>query len=64
MIIKKDNSLKFYLDYRNLIDISIKNKHLFPNNCKLLNRFSIIMIFMKLALKIACNFNRIKVREG
>ena len=46
--IKKNGGLRFYVDYRKLKKITMKNSHLFPIINKILDRFNGFKSFIKL----------------
>ena len=48
---KKNNELRFYIDYRDLNTIIIKNRHFFSLIFETLNRLCELKIFIKLNLK-------------
>jgi len=63
LFIKKLNGgLYFYINYRGLNIIIIKNKYSLPLILKTLNRLNRIKVFSK--LDIIFIFNRLRVREG
>ena len=63
MFIKKPGGeLRFYIDYRILNDILIKNKYLLPLILETLNKLSKAVIFIKSNIILA--FNRIRMAEG
>ena len=59
---KKDGTLRLYIDYRRLNDITIKNRYLLPNIVELQDRLCNAKIFTKLDLKGA--YNLIRMKEG
>ena len=59
---KKDGSLRLYVDYRKLNDITIKNRYPLPNIGELQDRLGKAKIFTKLDLKGA--YNLIRIKEG
>ena len=50
-MLKKNNQLRFYIDYRDLNTIIIKNRYLFSLIFETLNRLCELKIFIKLNLK-------------
>ena len=63
MFIKKlRGGLRFYIDYRALNNISVKNRYSLPLILKTLNKLSKIVIFIKLDIILA--FNRIRIVKG
>ena len=60
---KKNNELRFYVDYRDLNVIIIKNRHLFSLIFETLNRLCESKIFTKLDLKNAYYRFRIKIDD-
>ena len=59
---KKDSSLRQYVDYRKLNNITIKNRYLLPNIIKIQDRFSKAKRFTKVDLRGA--YNLICIAEG
>ena len=60
-MLKKNNKLRLYVDYRDLNTIIIKNRHSFPLIFETLNRLYELKIFIKLNLKNAYYKLRIKI---
>ena len=60
---KKNNELRFYVDYRDLNAIIIKNRYLFFLIFETLNRLYELKIFIKLNLKNVYYKFRIKVDD-
>ena len=60
---KKDGSLRLYIDYRALNNITIKDRYTLPLINELHNRFQRAKIFSKLDLQGVYNLIRIKARE-
>ena len=58
---KKNNKLRFYIDYRDLNAIIIKNRYFFSLIFETLNRLCESKIFIKLNLKNAYYKFRIKI---
>jgi hypothetical protein len=50
-VLKKDGSLRLYVDYRSLNAITVKNRHPLPLISEMLNRLSRAKYFTKLDLK-------------
>ena len=61
-ILKKDRSLRLYVDYRRLNTITKKNRHLLPLISETLNRLERIIVFLALDLKDA--YYRIPIKRG
>jgi hypothetical protein len=59
---KPSGGLRFYVNYRGLNIIIIKNKYSLPLILEILNRLSYIKVFFK--LDIISIFNRLRVKEG
>ena len=59
---KSGGSLRFYVDYRSLNAVTIKNRYPLPLILETLNRLSRAKIFTK--LDIISAFNRLRIREG
>ena len=59
---KPGGSLRFYVDYRSLNAVTIKNRYPLPLILETLNRLSRAKIFTK--LDIISAFNRLRIREG
>ena len=59
---KKDGSLRLYVDYRKLNDITIKNRYPLPNIGELQDRLGKAKIFTKLDLRGV--YNLIRMKEG
>ena len=62
-MLKKNNELRFYIDYRDLNAIIIKNHHLFSLIFETLNRLCESKIFIKLNFKNAYHKLRIKIDD-
>ena len=63
LFIKKPRgSLRFYVDYRSLNAVTVKNRYPLPLILETLNRLSRAKIFTK--LDIISAFNRLRIREG
>ena len=60
-MLKKNNELRLYVDYRDLNAIIIKNRHFFPLIFETLNRLCESKIFIKLNFKNAYYRLRIKI---
>ena len=61
-VVKKDRGRRPYIDYRQLNDITKKNRYLLPRIDKLRDKLYGKKWFTKLDLKIA--FHMIRIREG
>jgi hypothetical protein len=61
-ILKKDESLRLYVNYRDLIKIIIKNRHPLPLIKEILNRLNGAAVYTKLNLKKA--YYRIRIKKG
>jgi hypothetical protein len=61
-VLKKDGSLRLYMDYRGLNAITKKNCHLLPLISKMLNRLRRATVFSALDLKDA--YYRILIKQG
>jgi hypothetical protein len=61
-ILKKDGSLRLYVDYRSFNKIIIKNRYLFLLVGKILNRFNRVAVYTKLDLKKI--YYRIRIKKG
>ena len=59
---KPGGSLRFYVDYRSLNAVTVKNRYPLPLILETLNRLSRAKIFTK--LDIISAFNRLRIREG
>ena len=59
---KPGSSLRFYVDYRGLNAVTVKNYYPLPLILETLNRLSRAKIFTK--LDIISAFNRLRIREG
>ena len=59
---KLDKELRFYINYRELNAITIKNRYLLPLISKILDRLSKAKIYTKLDIILA--FNRIRIKKG
>ena len=59
---KPGSSLRFYVDYRGLNAVTVKNRYPLPLILETLNRLSRAKIFTK--LDIISAFNRLRIREG
>ena len=59
-VLKKDNNLRLYVDYRELNKIIIKNRYLLSLVNKILNRLNNIKYFIKLNLKNIYYYIRIR----
>jgi len=63
LFVKKPNGgLRFYVNYRGLNIIIVKNKYPLPLILKTLNQLNRIKVFSK--LNIISTFNRLRVKEG
>ena len=62
-MLKKNNKLRLYIDYRDLNAIIIKNRHSLSLISETLNRLCESKIFTKLNLKNAYHKLRIKVDD-
>jgi hypothetical protein len=60
-ILKKNGSLRLYVDYRDLNKIIIKNRYLFPLINEILNCFSEVAVYTKFDLKKA--YYRIRIKK-
>jgi hypothetical protein len=61
-VLKKDGSLRLYIDYRGLNAIIKKNRHLLPLINETLNRLRRVKVFSALNLKDA--YYRILIKRG
>jgi hypothetical protein len=61
-ILKKDGSLRLYVNYRNLNKITIKNRYSLPLMGETLNRLNETAIYTKLDLKET--YYRIRIKKG
>jgi hypothetical protein len=61
-ILKKDGSLRLYVDYKNLNKIIIKNRHSFLLIAEILDRFNGVAVYTKLDLKEV--YYRICIKKG
>jgi hypothetical protein len=61
-ILKKNGSLRLYVNYRDFNKITIKNRHPFPLIEKILDRFNGAVIYTKFDLKEA--YYRIRIKKG
>jgi hypothetical protein len=61
-ILKKDRSLRLYVNYRDFNEITVKNRHPFPLMGETLNRLSGAAVSTKLDLKKA--YYRIRIKKG
>ena len=61
-IFKKNKGLRFYIDYRKLNIVIIKNRYLLPLIIKTLNRLNSFKRFIKLDLKDA--YYRLYIKSG
>ena len=59
---KKDGSLRLYVDYQGLNEVTIKNRHPLPLISETLDRLGRATIFSKLDLKDA--YHRIPIKRG
>ena len=59
---KPGGGLRFYVDYRGLNAVTVKNRYPLPLILETLNRLSRAKIFTK--LDIISAFNRLRIREG
>jgi len=59
---KPSGGLRFYVDYRGLNTITVKNRYPLPLISETLNRLSRTKVFSK--LDIISTFNRLYIREG
>ena len=59
---KPGGGLRFYVDYRSLNAVTVKNRYPLPLILETLNRLSRAKIFTK--LDIISAFNRLRIREG
>ena len=59
---KPGDSLRFYVDYRSLNAVTVKNRYPLPLILETLNRLSRAKIFTK--LDIISAFYRLRIREG
>ena len=59
-VFKKNKSLRPYIDYRKLNNITIKNRYLLPKISEMRDRFGKAKIFIKLDLRGAYNLIKIK----
>jgi hypothetical protein len=62
-ILKKDGSLRLYVNYRGLNKIIIKNRHSLPLVGEILNRLNGVAVYTKLDLKEIYYRIRIKKRD-
>ena len=62
-MLKKNNELRFYIDYRDLNAIIIKNRYLLFLIFETLNRLCELKIFIKLNLKNVYYKFRIKIDD-
>ena len=62
-MLKKNNELRLYVDYRDLNAIIIKNRYLFFLIFETLNRLCELKIFIKLNLKNVYYKFRIKIND-
>ena len=60
---KKNKSLRPYIDYRKLNNITIKNRYLLPKISEMRDRLGKARIFIKFNLKGAYNLIKIKKNE-
>ena len=61
-VLKKDGSLRLYMDYRGLNKIIVKNRYLLPLISEILYRASRVNFFTKLDIKDI--YYRIRIAEG
>jgi hypothetical protein len=61
-ILKKDRSLRLYVNYRDFNEITVKNRHPFPLMEEILDRFSGAAIYTKFNLKET--YYRIRIKKG
>jgi hypothetical protein len=61
-ILKKDGSLRLYVNYRNFNKIIIKNRYLLSLIEEILNRFNGVAVYTKFDLKEA--YHRIRIKKG
>jgi hypothetical protein len=61
-ILKKDGSLRLYVNYRDLNKITIKNRYPFLLVGEILNRFSGVAVYTKLDFKEV--YYRIRIKKG
>jgi hypothetical protein len=61
-ILKKDGSLRLYIDYRNLNKITIKNRYSLSLVRKIQNRFNGTAVYTKLDLKKI--YYKIRIKKG
>jgi hypothetical protein len=61
-VLKKDSSLRLYMDYRGLNAITKKNYYLLPLISETLNRLGRVIVFSALDLKDA--YYRIPIKRG
>ena len=59
---KKNSTLRLYVDYQQLNNITIKNHYTLPRSLKLIDRFQGAKIFTKLDLQGV--YNLIRIKEG
>ena len=62
-MLKKNNELRLYIDYRDLNAIIIKNRHLLSLIFETLNRLCELKIFIKLNFKNVYYRFRIKIND-
>ena len=61
-VLKKDRTLRLYIDYRGLNKVIIKNRYLLPLIGEILDRINSATVFSKIDLKDA--YYRIRIRLG
>jgi hypothetical protein len=61
-MLKKDSSLRLYVDYRGLNKVSVKNRYLLPLILEILDRLTSAKFFSKIDIQDA--YYRIRICEG
>jgi len=61
-VLKKDDSLRLYIDYRGFNSITMKNRYLLPFISKILNWIVKVQFFIKINIKDV--YHRIWIKEN
>jgi hypothetical protein len=60
---KKDDELRLYVDYRDLNEITIKNRYFLLLIEEVMNRLVEVKIYIKLDIRVAYNLIRVRAKD-